>query len=139
MTEEVKNDTVVLSETAQNVIGSIEAMTVLELADLVKALEDKFGVVAAPAAVAAPLAGAAGAADGAAEEKKDSVNVVLKSCGDKKIKVLKALREVTELGLKEAKDVVDNLPKTIKEGVSQEDADKIKTVLEAEGGEVSFE
>ena len=137
MTEEVKNDTVVLSETAQNVIGSIETMTVLELADLVKALEDKFGVVAAPAAVAAPLA--ADAADGAAEEKKDSVNVVLKSCGDKKIKVLKALREVTDLGLKEAKDVVDNLPKTIKEGVNQEDADKIKAVLEAEGGEVSFE
>ena len=123
------------SETVTTIIDSIENLKVLELVDLIKALEDRFGVVAAPAAVAVAPA----ASEAPAEEKKDSFTVILQSCGDKKIKVLKALREVIDIGLKEAKDIVDNVPKTIKEGANQAEADKLKAALEAEGGVVVFE
>jgi large subunit ribosomal protein L7/L12 len=129
--------TAIKSETVQGIIDSIEGLKVLELVELIKALEDKFGVVAAPAAVAAAPAG--GDAGAPAAAVKDSFDVVLQSCGDKKIKVLKALREVIDIGLKEAKEVVDNVPKTIKEGATQEEADKLKAALEAEGGVVVFE
>jgi large subunit ribosomal protein L7/L12 len=111
-------------------------MTVLELAELVKALQDKFGVSAA-APVAAAAAPAAGGGAAAAEEKT-SFDVILKSAGDKKIQVIKVVRELTGLGLKEAKEVVDAAPKTLKEGVSKDEADKLKGLLETEGAVVEI-
>ena len=120
--------------TAEELIGAIENMTVLELAELVKALQEKFGVsAAAPVAAAAPAAGGA-----AVVEEKTAFDVVLKSAGDKKIQVIKVVRELTGLGLKEAKEVVDAAPKAIKEGVTKDEADKIKGLLEAEGAVVEI-
>ena len=120
----------------QDIIGSIETMSVLELAELVKALEEKFGVTAAaPQAVAAPGAPAGGAA---AAEEKSSVTVVLKNAGANKINVIKEIRAVTTLGLKEAKDLVDAAPKPIKENVPVKDAEAIKKALEAAGAQVEF-
>ncbi len=134
-TKEVK---VELTKKMKDVMDSIGAMTVLELADLVKALEDKFGVsAAAPVAVAAAGAGA-GAAGAAVAEEKTTFNVVLTSAGANKINVIKELRTLTSLGLKEAKDLVDGAPKTIKEGATKEEADKIKKQLEAAGGKVEL-
>lgn len=118
--------------TIQEIISAIENMTVLELNELVKACEEKFGVSAA-APVAA--AGAAGAAAPAAEEKTE-FDVVLASVGDQKIKVIKVVREITGLGLKEAKDMVDNAPKAVKEGVSKEEAEDIKNKLAEVGATV---
>ncbi|MBN3032743.1 MAG: 50S ribosomal protein L7/L12 [Candidatus Saganbacteria bacterium] len=116
-------------------IKAVEGMTVLELNDLVKKLEEKFGVTAA-----APVMMAAGgaAAGGAAEAAKDEFDVVLSASGDKKIQVLKVLREITGLGLKEAKDLVDNAPKTVKEKIKKEEAAEIKKKLEAEGAKVEI-
>ena len=116
------------------ILTTVEGMTVLELADLVKKLEEKFGVSAA-----APMmvAGAA-AAGGEAVEAKDEFDVVLANAGAKKIQVLKVLREVTGLGLKEAKDLVDSAPKPIKQGVKKEKAEDIKKKLEAEGAKVEI-
>ncbi|MBN2190848.1 MAG: 50S ribosomal protein L7/L12 [Candidatus Aureabacteria bacterium] len=121
----------------EEIIKSIEKMTVLELSELVKALEEKFGVSAAApvAAVAAPAAG--GAAASAAEEKTE-FTVVLASAGDKKINVIKEIRAVTNLGLKEAKDLVDGAPKTVKENVAKEEAEEIKKKLEAAGAKVEL-
>ncbi|MBN1526491.1 MAG: 50S ribosomal protein L7/L12 [Candidatus Omnitrophica bacterium] len=120
----------------KTVVENVESMTVLELADLVKALEDKFGVsAAAPVAVAAAGAGA-GAAPAA--EEKTTFNVVLASAGANKIQVIKELRTLTSLGLKEAKDLVDGAPKTVKEGATKEEADKIKKQLEAAGAKVEL-
>lgn len=127
---------VTLSKTAQGVIDSVEKMTVLELSELVKALEDKFGVVAA-APVAVAGAPAAGGGDAGAEAK-DEVDVILTSCGDKKIQVLKAVREVTGLGLKEAKELVDSAPKPVKEGIAKDEAEKIKAALEEQGAQVEI-
>jgi len=121
--------------TSEELISAIEKMTVLELAELVKALQDKFGVsAAAPVAAAAPAASAAAPA----AEEKSAFDVVLSSAGDKKINVIKVVREITGLGLKEAKELVDSAPKTVKEGVSKEDGDKIKAQLEAEGASVEL-
>ena len=121
----------------QDIVGLIEAMTVLELAELVKTLEDKFGVTAAaPAAVAA--AGAGAGAGAAAAEEKTSVTVVLKSAGANKINVIKEIRAVTTLGLKEAKDLVDAAPKPVKENVPMKDAEAMKKALEAAGATVEF-
>ena len=121
----------------QDIIGSIETMSVLELAELVKALEEKFGVTAAaPQAVAA--AGAPAAGGGAPAEEKTSVTVVLKSAGANKINVIKEIRAVTTLGLKEAKDLVDAAPKPVKENVPVKDAEAIKKALEAAGAQVEF-
>ena len=119
----------------QQIIEAIEKMNVLELADLVKALEEKFGVSAAAAVVAMPGA-AAGAA--AAEEEQTEFTVVLKNAGANKIKVIKVVRELTGLGLKEAKDLVDNAPKPLKENVSKEDADKIAAQITEVGGEIEI-
>jgi large subunit ribosomal protein L7/L12 len=114
-------------------ISQIESMSVLELANLVKELEEKFGVSAQ--AMAAPVMAAA--AGGAAEaEEKSAFDVVLTSFGEKKINVIKAVREVTSLGLKEAKDLVDNLPKPIKEGVEKEEADEIAKKFQEAGAQV---
>ena len=124
------------AEKKQDIIGLIETMSVLELAELVKALEDKFGVTAAaPVAVAAA---GGGAAAGAAAEEKTSVTVVLKSAGANKINVIKEIRAVTTLGLKEAKDLVDAAPKPVKENVPMKDAEAMKKALEAAGATVEF-
>lgn len=123
-------------EKIENIIAEIEKLSVLELADLVKAIEEKFGVSAAAAAVVAAAPGAAGA--GAAEEKSE-FNVVLKSAGSNKIAVIKVVREATGLGLKEAKDLVDGAPKTLKENVAKEDADKLAAALKEAGAEVELQ
>ncbi|MFQ5737100.1 MAG: 50S ribosomal protein L7/L12 [Thermodesulfobacteriota bacterium] len=122
----------------EDVIKYIESMSVLELADLVKELEEKFGVsAAAPVAVAA--AGAPAAAGAAAAEAKTEFDVILKEFGAEKIKVIKEVRAVTGLGLKEAKDLVEAAPKALKEGVSKEEADKIKKQVEAAGATVEIQ
>ncbi|AVK86707.1 50S ribosomal protein L7/L12 [Lysinibacillus sp. NPDC047702] len=114
----------------EQILEAIKAMTVLELNDLVKAIEEEFGVTAA-----APVAVVAGGAAGAAEEKTE-FDVVLASAGAEKIKVIKVVREITGLGLKEAKEVVDNAPKALKEGISKNEADEIKAKLEEVGASV---
>ena len=120
------------SEKITNILEEIKSLTIIELADLVKAVEDEFGVsAAAPVGVVA----AAGAAAPAAEEKTE-FDVVLKSAGDKKLNVVKAVKEITGLGLKEAKEMVDGAPKTVKEGVSKDEAESIKKALEEAGAEV---
>jgi len=122
--------------TVDDIISTIENMTVLEMSELVKALEEKFGVsAAAPIAVAGAAVGGAGAA-AVEEEEKTEFDVVLSDVGAKKIQVIKALREVTDLGLKEAKTLVDEAPSTIREAVPKEDADKIKKKLEEAGAKV---
>ncbi|MBS13211.1 MAG: 50S ribosomal protein L7/L12 [Gemmatimonadetes bacterium] len=118
-----------------NIIEEIEKLTVLELAELVSALEEKFGVTAQAAVVAAPAAG--GAADaGGAEEEKSEFDVILSAAGDKKIQVIKVVRGITNLGLKEAKALVDEAPSSVKEGVSKDEADEIKKELEEAGAVV---
>lgn len=134
MSEEATK-TVDLSETSQKIISEIETMSVLELSNLVKALEDKFGVVAA----AAPVAVAAAAGESSDSNVGSStVDVILTDCGDKKIQVLKVVREITGLGLKEAKELVDNTPKSLKEGLEKEEAEAIKKQLEEQGAKVEF-
>ena len=123
-------------EKIESIIAEIEKLSVLELADLVKAIEEKFGVSAAAAAVVAAAPGAAGA--GAAEEKTE-FNVVLKNAGANKIAVIKVVREATGLGLKEAKDLVDGAPKTLKENVGKEDAEKLAASLKEAGAEVELQ
>ncbi len=114
-------------------LEEIDSLTVIELSELVKGIEEKYGVSAA--AVAAPVAGGAGAA---AAEEKSSFNVVLKETGANKIAVIKVVRDVTGLGLKEAKDLVDGAPKTVKEGVSKEDAESMKAKFEEAGAVVEL-
>ncbi|MFR7762379.1 MAG: 50S ribosomal protein L7/L12 [Eubacterium sp.] len=120
--------------TTEEIIEVIKGLTVLELNDLVKACEEEFGVSAAAGVV---VAAAGGDAAGAAEEK-DEFNVELTSAGASKVKVIKVVREITGLGLKEAKEVVDGAPKVIKEGVSKAEAEEIKAKLEAEGASVEL-
>ena len=122
------------------VLETLGKMTVLELVELKNAIEEEWGVTAAaPMAVAAPGAAAAGGGDGAAAaEEKSSFDVVITSAGDKKIQVIKVVRAVTGLGLKEAKDLVDGAPGTVKEGVNQEEADSIKAQLEEAGAGVEL-
>jgi len=117
---------------------SIKKLTVVELAELVKELEDEFGVSAAAPVAAAPAPGAVEAGEAAATEEKTEFDVVLTSFGDKKIQVIKVVRSLTGLGLKEAKDVVDGVPNTIKEGISKEEAEKVKAKLEEVGGTVEI-
>ncbi len=123
-----------LTENGKKVLEIVEKMSVLELADLVKVMEDKFGVsAAAPVAVAAAPAEAA-----PAEEEKTMFNIVLKDGGANKIGAIKVVREITELGLKEAKDLVDKAPQTVKEGVKKEDAEAIKAKFEEIGATVEL-
>ena len=124
--------------TKEDILDSIANMTVLELSELLKEFEDKFGVTAAaPVAAAAPAAGGGGGADAApAAEEQDEFDVVLAAVGDKKIQVIKEVRSLTNLGLKEAKDLVDNAPKPVLEKASKEDAEKAKTQLEAAGATI---
>jgi large subunit ribosomal protein L7/L12 len=121
-----------MNEKSAQILEIVKGLTILELADLVKALEEEFGVSAAPVA-AAPVAGAAAAAP---VEEKTEFDVILKAAGANKLAVIKAAREITGLGLKEAKDLVESAPKTVKEGVSKEEADKIAEQLKAAGAEV---
>jgi len=128
-----------LSKNMQTVVDVVEKMTVMELADLVKALEDKFGVSAqAPTVVAAGGAATGGGAGGSAEEEKTSFTVVLSEFGANKIAVIKEIRTITTLGLKEAKELVESAPKPVKEGASKEEANKIKEQLEKAGAKVEL-
>ncbi len=117
-----------------SIIEEIEKLTVLELAELVSALEEKFGVTAQAAVVAAPAAG--GDAGGAAVEEQTEFDVILSAAGDKKIQVIKVVRGLTSLGLKEAKALVDEAPSAVKEGVSKDEADEVKKELEEAGAVV---
>lgn len=121
----------------QDVIDFIAGMTVLELSEMVKELEEKFGVSAA-APVAMMAAGPAGDAGGAAAEEKTEFDVILTTPGDKKIAVIKEVRAITGLGLKEAKEMVDSAPKPVKEGIAKEEAEKIKAQLEEAGAQVEL-
>lgn len=121
------------SEKVTAIVEELKGLTVLELSELVHAVEDEFGVSAAAAVVAGPAAEA-----GAAAEEKTEFDVVLKAAGAEKIKVIKVVREVTGLGLKEAKEVVDGAPKVLKEGVSKEEAEDIQKKLDAEGAKVTL-
>jgi len=138
MSEEAVKETkesVELNDKQKKILDSIDGLTVIELASLVKALEEKYGVSAA----AAPVAVQAGAAGAPAAEEQTSFTVVLDSYpADKKIAAIKAVREITSLGLKEAKELVEGAPKPVKEGVAKEDAEKMKATLEATGAKVSF-
>jgi len=122
----------------QEIIDTLDNLTVLELSELTKALQEKYGVSAmAPvAAVAGPAAG--GGEAGPAEEEKTSFDVILTGAGDKKIQVIKVVRELTSLGLKEAKDLVESAPQPVKSGVNKEEAESLKTKLEAEGATVEI-
>ena len=120
------------TEKSMQILEEIKTLTILELADLVKALEEEFGVSAAPVAVA----GAAAPAAAAAAEEKTEFDVILASAGDSKLGVIKVVREITGLGLKEAKDLVEGAPKPLKEGVSKEEAEDLKAKLAAAGATV---
>jgi len=122
------------SEKITAILDEIKALTILELSDLVKAIEEEFGVSAAPVAVAA----APGAAPAAAAEEKTEFDVILANFGAKKLDVIKAVREITGLGLKEAKELVESAPKAIKEGATKEEADSLKAKLEAVGATVEI-
>ena len=120
----------------QEIIDAVKQMSVLELSELVKALEQEFGVSAAPVAVAAPAGGGAAAAPAEAEEEQTAFTVILKEIGANKINVIKAVREVTTLGLKEAKELVEGAPKSVKEAVGKDEAKSVKEKLEAAGATV---
>ncbi len=122
-----------MSEKFDKIISEVEKLSVLELAELVKALEEKFGVSAAAMAVAGPAAGAAGG------EEKTAWNVVLKAGGEQKINVIKIVKEATGLGLKEAKDIVDGAPKAVKEGLKKDEAEELKKKLEMAGATVELQ
>ena len=122
----------------ETILEEIKGLTLLEASDLVKKMEEAFGVSAAAATVVAAGGGAAAGGAAAAAEEKTEFSVVLTDVGGNKINVIKAVREVTSLGLKEAKDLVDGAPKTVKEGLSKEDAEKLKKELEGAGGKVEM-
>jgi large subunit ribosomal protein L7/L12 len=126
-----------MATTVENIVEQISGMTALELSELKKALEDKFGVTAAAPMMGMPMmmAGAGGAA-APAEEEKTEFDAVLTSAGDSKLNVIKVVREITGLGLKEAKDLVDGAPQPIKQGVGKDEAEKIKSQIEEAGGKV---
>ena len=127
-----------LSPKIEGIIETVGSLTVLELAELVKALEEKFGVSAAAPVMVAGVPADGGDASDVAEEK-DSFDVVLTSAGDKKIQVIKVVREITSLGLKEAKALVDEAPKAVKEGVTKQEAEEIQTKLSEVGGTVEIQ
>ena len=118
---------------SEDILKAIEEMSVMELVELISAIEEKFGVTAAAAVAAAPAAAAGDAAAGDAAEEKDEVDVVLSAAGDQKVQVIKAVRAITGLGLKEAKDLVDGAPNTLKEGVKKEEAEEMLKQLSEAG------
>ena len=123
-----------MNEKSTQILELVKGLTILELADLVKALEEEFGVSAAPVAAAAPVAGAAAPV----AEEKTEFDVILKSAGANKLAVIKVAREITGLGLKDAKDLVEAAPKAIKEGIAKDEAEKIAEQLKAAGAEVEI-
>lgn len=130
-----------MATSKEDILKAIEEMSVMDLVDLISDIEEKFGVTAAAAVAAAPAAGAAVAGDaGGAEaaEEKTAFDVVLTAAGDKKVAVIKAVRGATDLGLKEAKDLVDSAPKTIKEGASKEDAEALVAALQEAGAQAEM-
>ena len=122
----------------EDILETISNMTVMEVVDLIAAMEEKFGVSAAAAVAAAPAAAAGGDAGGEAAAEKDEFDVVLTGFGDKKVGVIKAVRGITGLGLKEAKDMVEGAPATVKEGVSKDEAEEMKKQIEEAGGTVEL-
>ena len=124
--------------TTQEWIDELKSISVLELSERIKALEEEFGVSAAAVAAAAPATGAPGGADGAEAEEQTTFDVVLTGAGDKKIQVIKVVRAATGLGLKEAKALVDEAPKPVKEGVEKDEAEKLKSELEEAGATVEL-
>ncbi len=118
---------------SEDILKAIEEMSVMELVELISAIEEKFGVTAAAAVAAAPVAGAGDTAGGDAAEEKDEFDVVLSAAGDQKVQVIKAVRAITGLGLKEAKDLVDGAPNTLKEGVKKEEAEEMLKQLSEAG------
>ena len=120
-----------------DILKAIEEMSVMDLVDLISAIEEKFGVTAAAAVAAAPAA-ASGEGDAAAAEEKDAFDVVLSAVGDQKVQVIKAVRAITGLGLKEAKDLVEGAPKPLKQGVAKAEAEEMKKTLEAAGAKVEL-
>ena len=118
---------------SEDILKAIEEMSVMELVELISAIEEKFGVTAAAAVAAAPAVAAGDAADGDAAEEKDEFDVVLSAVGDQKVQVIKAVRAITGLGLKEAKDLVDGAPNTLKEGVKKEEAEEMLKQLSEAG------
>jgi large subunit ribosomal protein L7/L12 len=120
-----------MATSKEDILKAIEEMSVMDLVDLISDIEEKFGVTAAAAVAAAPAAGGGG--DAPAEEEKDAFDVVLSAAGDQKVQVIKAVRAITGLGLKEAKDMVDGAPSTIKEGASKDDAEAMVTQLTEAG------
>ncbi len=131
--EEVSSKEIEVPEKFKDLLEKIENMSLKDLADFVKILEEKFQVASMPQMVGAPLSGSA-----PVEEAKDTFDVILVSSGDQKIQVIKAVKEITGLGLKEAKDLVDGAPKPIKEGVKKEEAEEIKKKIEEAGGKVEL-
>jgi large subunit ribosomal protein L7/L12 len=127
-----------MATSTQEWIDELKSISVLELSERIKALEEEFGVSATAVAAAAPATGAPGAAEAEAEEESGTVDVVLTSGGDKKIQVIKVVRAATGLGLKEAKALVDEAPKPVKEGIEREEADKLKADIEEAGGQVDL-
>jgi large subunit ribosomal protein L7/L12 len=127
-----------MATSTQEWIDELKSISVLELAERIKALEEEFGVSATAVAAAAPAAGGGGGDDGAAEEVSTTVDVVLTAPGDKKIQVIKVVRAATGLGLKEAKALVDEAPKPVKEGIERDEAEKLKSELEEAGGSVEL-
>ena len=127
-----------MATSTQEWIDELKSISVLELAERIKALEEEFGVSAQAVAAAAPAAGGGGGDGAAAEEESTTVDVVLTAPGDKKIQVIKVVRAATGLGLKEAKALVDEAPKPVKEGLAREEADKLKAELEEAGGSVEL-
>jgi len=121
-----------MATSKEDILKAIEEMSVMDLVDLISEIEEKFGVSAAAAVAAAPAAPAGGEGEGSAAEEKDEFDVILSAAGDQKVQVIKAVRAITGLGLKEAKDMVDGAPKTIKEAVKKEEADEmVKQLTEA--------
>jgi large subunit ribosomal protein L7/L12 len=127
-----------MSVTKEQVFEFIDKMTIIEMSEFIKEFEERYNVTAAAPVAVAAAPGAAGGAAPAAEEEKTSFDVVLAAAGDKKIQVIKAVREITSLGLKEAKELVDNAPKPVKTGVSKEEAEEIKAKLEEQGATVEL-
>lgn len=129
-----------MATSKDDILSAIEEMSVMDLVDLISAIEEKFGVTAAAAVAAAPAAAAGAAADGGEEaaEEKSAYDVVLTASGDKKVAVIKAVRAATDLGLKEAKDLVDGAPKTVKEGVKKEDAEALVAALQEAGAQAEM-
>jgi len=127
-----------MATSTQDWIEELKSISVLELSERIKALEEEFGVSATAVAAAAPAAGGGGGGDEAAAEEQTAFDVVLTGAGDKKIQVIKEVRALTSLGLKEAKDLVDNAPKPVKEGIDREEAEKLKAEIEEAGGSVEL-